>query len=129
MDAFEKLMDVASYYNGIGNFGTSEKYYRGALDLLERTLGPTDPSLVDPMMRMALALSNQGKFDEAEMLLDRAEGLARDSFDSMAVPRLYLYRAMHLLQQRECQSAKDQLALGQAILTKFANLINIIIVY
>lgn len=119
--AYEELLDVAQYYNSVGNFVISERFYRDALAILRKGVSPDDPVLADPLIRLALSLSNQGKFTEAEALFETLEPLAATTFDPLTGPRLAVARASHLANQNRCQAALSTLKAGQARLIEIAN--------
>ncbi|WP_237217765.1 tetratricopeptide repeat protein, partial [Falsiroseomonas oryziterrae] len=73
---FEQLMSVGRDANQAERFAAAETAYRAALTLQERLLGTGNPDSFGPMVRLALNISNQGRFAEAEALLGRAAPLA-----------------------------------------------------
>lgn len=85
--------------NRRGNYAASESAYRAALTIQERVLGPDNPALAPTIARLALQVSNQGRFAEADRLLTRAERLATSAhqIDPVARPMVAYLRALHLL--------------------------------
>ncbi len=119
--AYEELLDVAQYYNSVGNFIASERFYRDALSILRKVVPPDDPVLADPLTRLALALSNQGKVTEAEALFKTLDGLSAGALDPLTVPRLRIARASHEVNRNRCRAALRELQAGQARLIEIAN--------
>ncbi len=119
--AYEQLMKVAAYYMSIGNYATAEQNYQEALAILRRGMEPSDPAFADPMMRLGLALSSQGKYRDAETLFDSAEGLAAADIDELSAARLVMYRAQHLAHQKDCPGAQGQLDRAERMLIDLIN--------
>lgn len=93
--SFEQLMTIGRDANQAERFVAAETAYRGALTAQERLLGVGAPDTFAPMMRLALQLSNQGRFPEAEQLLDRAAPLAARATDPLARAQIEHYRGLH----------------------------------
>ncbi|MDG5494865.1 CHAT domain-containing tetratricopeptide repeat protein [Niveispirillum sp. BGYR6] len=83
--------------NSLENFAAAEASYRRALAMQTRILGPDAPGLGDTLMALALEVSNQGRYEEADGLFDRAEALIQRSFDPALRARLLAYRGYHAL--------------------------------
>jgi CHAT domain-containing protein len=96
---YEHLMAAGTRANLADSPVAAERAFRAALELQQKALGANNPNTADPMMLVALQLSNQGKYEQAEPLFDRAEQLARNSADAAAVPRLLHYRGLDELNQ------------------------------
>jgi CHAT domain-containing protein len=92
---YEQLMAVGRDANQAERFVAAETAYRAALALQER-VPVTDPSgRFTPMVLLALQLSNQGRYPEAEALLTRAATLAPRAADPLAPAMLAHYQGLH----------------------------------
>ncbi len=121
IDRYEEILALAQYNNSIGNYPASEEFYRSALSILTRGLEPGDPAFADPMMRLGLALSNQGSYRDAEAMFNQASFLAAGDFDQLSGVRLLIYRAMHEGHQGNCQAGLDHLAAAEGDLRALAS--------
>jgi len=92
---FEGLMAVGRDANQAERFVAAETAYRAALALQERSLGADSADRFLPMALLALQLSNQGRFPDAEALLSRAAALAPRAADPLAPALLAHYRGLH----------------------------------
>lgn len=92
---YETLMSVGRDANQAERFVAAETAYRAALALQERALGPNAPDRFQPMVLLAVQLSNQGRFPEAEALFTRAATLAPRAADPLARAMLAHYRGLH----------------------------------
>ncbi len=97
--AYEHLMAAGTRANLADSPVAAERAFRAALALQRKALGANNPNTADPMMLVALQLSNQGKYAQAAPLFDRAAQLARQSADPAAMPRLLHYRGLDELNQ------------------------------
>jgi CHAT domain-containing protein len=96
---YEQAMALGQRTNLAEDFATSETAYRAALAMQQKALGQDNPDAVNAMMHLALQLSNQGRFPEADALFRRADALAPRAADRVAAARLLHYRALHALNQ------------------------------
>lgn len=96
---YQRLMALGAHANLAENFAAAETAYRAALVLQEKLLGGNDPNIVAPLMALALQISDQGRFPEAEALFRRAAPLAPRAADPAAAARLLHYRALDALNQ------------------------------
>lgn len=92
---YESLMAVGRDANQAERFVAAETAYRAALSLQERALGANAPDRFLPMVLLALQLSNQGRFPEADALFTRAAALAPRAADPLAPAHLAHYRGLH----------------------------------
>jgi CHAT domain-containing protein len=112
---FEHLMLLGRELNQTENFAGAEDVYRQALAIRVAALrSESDPNLANPIMHIALNLSNQGRFAEANRLFARAEALASGSADRNAPARLQQYRGMHALNQNELPEAARRMTAAEA---------------
>jgi CHAT domain-containing protein len=111
---FEALMSVARDANQAERFVAAETAYRAALALQERALGPNSPDRVQTMLLLALQLSNQGRFPEAEALFARAAALTPRAADPLAGAMLAHYRGLHEANRNRTSPALALLEQGYA---------------
>ncbi len=97
MAQYQRLMTLGAHANLAENFAAAETAYRAALALQQRLLGNDNPNTVAPLMNLALQISDQGRFPEAEALFRRAGTLAPLAADPAAPARLLHYRALDAL--------------------------------
>ncbi len=102
---FETLMTLGARANLAENFASAEQAYRAALAVQQKALGRDDPNTVEPLMHLALQVSDQGRFAEADTLFARADTLAPRAADQVAPARLLHYRALHALNQGQLPEA------------------------
>jgi CHAT domain-containing protein len=95
INQYETLMSIGRDANQAERFVAAETAYRAALALQERALGANSPDRFQPMLLLALQLSNQGRFPEAEALFTRAATLTPHAADPLAVAMLAHYRGLH----------------------------------
>src|SRR5271166_2984470 len=101
---YQRLMALGARSNLAENFATAETAYRAAFALQQKALGRDHPDTVTALMHLALQVSDQGRFAEADTLFKQADALASRASDRAAIPRLRHYQALHALNQ----GANDQ---------------------
>src|SRR5262249_39501040 len=99
MQDYYRLLQLAKYHNIVRNHTEAEKAYRAALALHQRLLGAENADSADAMMHLALSLSNQGRFKEADPLFERAQRLADRAADPLVRARAVSYQSIHLANQ------------------------------
>ena len=77
-------MALGARANLAENFAAAEQAYRAALAVQQKALGRDDPDTVQPLMHLALQVSDQGRFAEADTLFAQAETLAPRATDRLA---------------------------------------------
>lgn len=107
--AFEQMMSVGQEANQAERFVAAELAYRGALGAQERFLGAGAPDTVGPMLRLALQLSNQGRYPEADQLFARAAPLSGRASDPIAPALLAHYIALHEANRGQSEKALAEL--------------------
>lgn len=112
---FEQLMTLGRNANQAERFVAAETAYRAALALQERLLGAGSPDTFAPMVRLAVQLSNQGRFAEADALFGSAARLAPRSADPLARALLAHYRGLHLANQGQADRALAAFAEAEAL--------------
>ncbi len=105
LDTYYQLMLAGQYHNSVRDFSAAEARYREALTVQQRVLGVDNPETADPLMHVALELSNQGRFQEADGLFARVESLQAHSTDRTDQARYLSYRAYHLANQGRFKEA------------------------
>ena len=96
---YDVLVIAGSRANAAERFAAAESAFRAALALQEKALGAGNPNTATTLERLALQISNQGRYAEADRLFTRAASLAVRSDDPLAAPRLQHYLALHLMNQ------------------------------
>lgn len=105
VDQYERLMALGARSNLSENFAAAEVAYRAALALQQRTLGRDNPNTVNALMHLALQVSDQERFAEADTLFRQADKLAPRADDKAAMARLLHYRALDALNQGRLEQA------------------------
>ncbi len=102
--------------NRRANYAAAEAAYRAALSIQERLLGPDNPAPAPTLARLALQVSNQGRFAEADRLLARAERLTGlpNQVDPVIRPMVAYLRALHLLNVGHADQALALLATAES---------------
>ncbi|HUB16031.1 MAG TPA: CHAT domain-containing protein [Acetobacteraceae bacterium] len=102
---FEELMVAGTRANLADNTGAAESAFRAALALQQKLLGKDNPETSTTIMSLALQLSNQGRFAEADALFAQAAQLVPKSANPTAVARLYHYRGLDAMNQGKLDDA------------------------
>lgn len=102
---FDALMTLGGNANQAEDFTAAATAYRAALALQQKALGAANPGTFAPMADLALQLSDQGHYQQADALFSRAQFLAADAADPNAMPRLLHYRALDQLNQGDDRRA------------------------
>jgi len=109
------LRREARSLNQRADYIASEERLRELLQLQEEILDVSNPSIGETLLDLALDLSNQGRFDEANALLLRAEPLIQQSPGPYFRNRELGYRALHAANQGMLdQALKYALAASRA---------------
>ncbi len=102
---YDSLMKAGTRANIANNLASAETAFRAALAVQQKALGKDNPNTVTPMMSLALVLSDEGRYAEADALFERADKLVKASAEPTAPARLAHYRALHDLNQNKPQQA------------------------
>lgn len=70
------LATLGAIHGNLGEYDEGESLLREALAIEEERVGADSPSLARPLRRLGWTLSQEGKLDEADAVLSRAEPLA-----------------------------------------------------
>ncbi len=73
----ETLQLVGEAFHKMGDFETTEKLFREALNLSRNILGDNHPGLLDPMNNLVGVLGEKGELEEAELVARKTLALAR----------------------------------------------------
>ena len=105
LDTYYQLMLAGQYHNSVRDFSAAESRFREALTVQQRVLGVDSPETADPLMHVALELSNQGRFQEADGLFRRVESLLEGRPERADQARFLSYRGYHLANQGRFEEA------------------------
>jgi CHAT domain-containing protein/tetratricopeptide (TPR) repeat protein len=112
---FDELMTAGTRANLADNTGAAEAAFRAALALQQKLLGKDNPNTATTMMSLALQLSNEGRFSEADALFAEAAKLVPNSPDPTASARLYHYRGLDAMNQGKLEQALTLLTQADAM--------------
>ncbi|WP_439815239.1 CHAT domain-containing protein [Zavarzinia sp. CC-PAN008] len=107
LKAYYNLFTVGAYYDAVTRFEAAEAAYREALAINQRLVGTDVPGNADAAMHLALELSNQGEYDDAEALFKASEGWLANQPASTEQARLLSYRSFHAANQKLSDRALD----------------------
>ncbi len=95
----ERLRAQGAKENQAGNYAAAEAAYRAAMTLQEKVVGHGNPALAIPIARLALQISNQGRYPESDPLFAEAARLAAspDQLDPLAVANVDYLAALDQL--------------------------------
>ena len=111
---YDQLIEAGTRANLIDDSGQAEAAFRGALAVQERALGRDDPNTTTPLTLLALQLSNQDRFQEAELYFARAATLVERASDPLAAARLSHYRALDTINRGDPAAALRHLRVAEA---------------
>jgi CHAT domain-containing protein len=115
---YDRLMALGARANLSEDFISAATAYRAALKLQQQALGHNDPNTSLALMSLALQLSNQGQFSQADVVFAQADRLSPSAADQAAPARLMHYRALHLLNQDQIDDALTLLASAETAYAK-----------
>ncbi|MBW4034974.1 MAG: CHAT domain-containing protein [Proteobacteria bacterium] len=107
---YDALMQVGNNANQAEDYAAAVTAYRAALALQQKSLGPDNPNTVSPMVDLALNLSDEGRYRQADAQFAQARVLAPHAADATALPRLLHYRGLDALNRGEYRRAMVLLA-------------------
>lgn len=105
LQGYHNLLRLARQYNLQGNYAEAERRYREALAVQQKVSAGDPAGQAYTLMHLALELSNQERFGEAEALFQRSEKLMSGTADPADEARLLSYRAIHLGNQQKSGEA------------------------
>ena len=102
---FYQLMAAGTRANLEDNPGAAESAFRAALALQQKALGKDNPNTATTRMSLALQLSDEGRYAEADVLFSDAAKLAPATADVTAAAKLLHYRGLDALNQGQIEPA------------------------
>jgi CHAT domain-containing protein/tetratricopeptide (TPR) repeat protein len=112
---FDELMTAGTRANLAGNTGAAESAFRAALALQQKLLGKDNPNTATTMMSLAMQLSNEGRFAEADALFDQTGKLVPGSAEAIAPARLLHYRGLDAMNQGKLELSLQLLTQADAL--------------
>jgi CHAT domain-containing protein len=118
---YDQLMLLGVRANLADDPAAAESAYAKALAVQEKVLGKDDPNLADPVMRLGLQQSIQGRYGEANGSFARADTLitraapGKTLNDNNLAPRLRHYIGLHLYNQGKKEEALASLKQADAL--------------
>ena len=107
---FDTLMAAGTRANLADNPGAAESAFRAALALQQKALGKDNPNTSIALMSLALQLSDEGRYAEADALFVDAGKLVPGAADTTAQARLLHYRGLDAMNQGQLERALTQLS-------------------
>ena len=107
---YDRLVRVADDSNRTEDFSGAEKNLRAALALQQKALGADNPNTVVSLISLALQVSNQRRYAEADSIFARAEQLVGAADDPVQSVRLVHYQALHAANQDKAEQAASLLS-------------------
>jgi CHAT domain-containing protein len=121
LDRYYTLMQLGNAANDADDYASAEKAFREAMAIQENILGPNDPGLAMPEMHLALQISNEDRFVEADRLFASARRRMGDAqSDPNLMARYELYLAEH---EANRQHYKDASAHAQRAELLYASVV------
>ena len=111
---YQALMAAGTRANLTDSFAAAEQAFQAALALQEKALGANNPNTVTALTLLALQLSNQGQYAQAERLFARAAVLAPKAADPAAEARLLHAEGLNALNQGKNEEALGLLRQSEA---------------
>ncbi|MBL6938463.1 MAG: CHAT domain-containing protein [Alphaproteobacteria bacterium] len=103
--SYKAQVEAARLYGGADNYAGAEDSYRKALAIEQKLFGDNSLAAGETLAELALQVSNQGRFDEAAALFNRAAPIIEGSPSNVARARLASYRALDAANQRKYDDA------------------------
>lgn len=114
LDRYYTLMRLGNAANDADDFASAEKAFREALAIQQRILGPNDTGLAMPEMHLALQISNQDRYVEADQLFASAHRLVANQADPLLGARYEIYLAEHESNRQRYKEASAHAARAEA---------------
>lgn len=110
LSEYRARLEAGTLNNNLGRYALAEREFQAAAAACETALGEGHPRCGDAFLRLALEISNQERYEEAEIVFRHAERLVAGSDAPLDAPRLQSYRAMHLANRRRFDEAFAMIA-------------------
>lgn len=111
---YEQLMTAGTRANQSESFAAAELAYRAALAVQQKALGKDTAERAAPLLPLALQVSDQGRYAEADALFAEAERLVPATNNPLLAARLMHYRALHAYNQHHANEALPLLRQAEA---------------
>jgi len=111
---YDDLIVAGTRANLAENYVEAEQAYRAALALQQKALGKTDPDQADTLSLIALQVSDQGRYAEADSLFADAARYAPRAHDPAAQAKLLHDRALNEYNQHHDAAALELLRAAEA---------------
>jgi CHAT domain-containing protein len=111
---YDALMALGSEANQAEDFPAAVIAYRAALALQQKKLGADDPGTVGPMLELALNLSDEANYPEADSLFAQAAARVPRAADPTANAKLLHYEGLDALNQGNDQTGLADLRAAEA---------------
>ena len=102
---YRQALDRGTANNNLGRYREAESAFRDAWEACHALHGTDAPACGDALVRVAMEVSNQRRFDEAGMLFGMAEPLCQAAASPLVYPRFLTYRAMDLANRGDAAAA------------------------
>ena len=102
---FDDLIVAGTRANLAESYVAAEDAYRAALALQRKAIGKANPDEANTLALIALQVSDQGRYPEADALFAEASRLAPQSSDKTTQARVLHYRALNEVNQRHDEAA------------------------
>jgi len=102
---YQSLLRTAVRANLAGEFAAAEAAYRSMAEIQRKALDADNPALARAYALEALQISNQGRFPEADALLERAATQAARGGDAIGLAQVHHYQGLNLLNQKRPKEA------------------------
>ena len=107
---YDSLMLQGSRANLADDPASAESAYGAALAVQQKALGRDNPNVAEPEMHLALQLSNEGRYGEANAMFAHAEMLAaKPQIDPLLRARLKHYEGLNAKNQGKPEAALELL--------------------
>jgi len=102
---YSQSIETARIYSSRDDFAAAETALRGVLEINGRLFGADSVPVGQALMELAVQVSNQGRFDEAAGLFNRAQPIIEGSLSADARAQFASYMALDAANQRDFAKA------------------------
>jgi CHAT domain-containing protein/tetratricopeptide (TPR) repeat protein len=114
LERYYTLMHLGNAANDADDFAAAEQAFREALAIQRKILGPNDPGLAMPEMHLALQISDQDRYVEADQMFTTASRLIDVHPDPILRARYEIYLAEHEINRQRYKEAAVHAARAEA---------------